>query len=44
MEASNRLETAKTFAALLVLVLMGVALNALMQMGERAALRWWRGR
>jgi len=44
MEASNRLETAKTFAALLVLVLMGVGLNALMQVGERAALRWWRGR
>jgi len=44
MEASNRLETAKTFAALFVLVLMGVALNALMQAGERAALRWWRGR
>lgn len=44
MEASNRLETAKTFAALFVLVLMGVALNALMQAGERAILRWWRGR
>ena len=44
MEASNRLETAKTFAALLVLVLMGVGLNALMQVGERAVLRWWRGR
>jgi NitT/TauT family transport system permease protein len=44
MEASNRLETAKTFAALFVLVLMGVALNALMQVGERAVLRWWRGR
>ena len=37
-------ETAKTFAALLVLVLMGVGLNALMQVGERAVLRWWRGR
>jgi NitT/TauT family transport system permease protein len=44
MEASNRLETAKTFAALLVLVLMGVALNAAMQAAERTALRWWRGR
>ena len=44
MEASNRLETAKTFAALFVLVLMGVALNALMQAGEQAILRWWRGR
>lgn len=44
MEASNRLETAKTFAALLVLVLMGVGLNGLMQVGERAVLRWWRGR
>jgi NitT/TauT family transport system permease protein len=44
MEASNRLETAKTFAALFVLVLMGVALNALMQALETAVLRWWRGR
>jgi len=44
MEASNRLQTAKTFAALLVLVLMGVGLNALMQQAERAALLWWRGR
>jgi NitT/TauT family transport system permease protein len=44
MEASNRLQTAKTFAALLVLVLMGVGLNTLMQTGERAVLRWWRGR
>lgn len=44
MEASNRLQTAKTFAALFVLVLMGVALNALMQAVEGAALRWWRGR
>jgi NitT/TauT family transport system permease protein len=44
MEASNRLQTDKTFAALFVLVLMGVALNALMQAVERATLRWWRGR
>jgi NitT/TauT family transport system permease protein len=44
MEASNRLETAKTFAALFVLVLMGVGLNALMQAAERVVLRWWRGR
>jgi NitT/TauT family transport system permease protein len=44
MEASNRLETAKTFAALFVLVLMGVGLNGLMRSAERAALRWWRGR
>ncbi len=44
MEASNRLQTAKTFAALFVLVLMGVGLNALMRGAERAVLRWWRGR
>lgn len=44
MEASNRLQTDKTFAALFVLVVMGVALNALMRAAERAALRWWRGR
>jgi NitT/TauT family transport system permease protein len=44
IEASNRLETDKMFAALFILGLMGVALNALAQAAERAILRRWRGR
>jgi NitT/TauT family transport system permease protein len=44
LEASNRLETAKMFAALLVLGLMGVSLYAVLQAAERIILRKWRGR
>jgi NitT/TauT family transport system permease protein len=44
IEASNRLETDKMFAALLILGLMGVALNAAMAAAEQALLRRWRGR
>ena len=44
LEASNRLQTAKMFAALLVLALMGVGLYALLQGAERLILRRWRGR
>ena len=44
LEASNRLQTAKAFAALLVLAVMGAGLYALLQMAERRALVWWRGR
>jgi NitT/TauT family transport system permease protein len=44
LEASNRLQTAKAFAALLVLAVMGAALYALLQGAERRALVWWRGR
>jgi NitT/TauT family transport system permease protein len=44
LEASNRLQTAKMFAALLVLALMGVSLYALLQLFEQAVLRRWRGR
>jgi NitT/TauT family transport system permease protein len=44
LEASNRLQTAKVFAALLVLAVMGVALNGLMTLAERVILRHWRGR
>ena len=44
LDASFRLQTAKMFAALLVLGLLGVALYALLQAAERAGLRWWRGR
>ncbi|MBI5941196.1 MAG: ABC transporter permease [Caulobacterales bacterium] len=44
LEASNRLQTAKAFAALFVLSVMGAGLYALLQVAERRALVWWRGR
>lgn len=44
LEASNRLQTAKAFAALFVLAVMGGALYGLLQAAERRALVWWRGR
>ncbi|PZQ51781.1 MAG: ABC transporter permease [Phenylobacterium zucineum] len=44
LDAGNRLQTAKMFAALLVLGAMGVALYALLQQAERVGLKWWRGR
>jgi len=44
LEAGNRLQTARMFAALAVLGLMGAALHALFQMAERWALMRWGGR
>jgi NitT/TauT family transport system permease protein len=44
LEAANRLQTAKMFAALLILGLMGVLANAAFQLLETWALRRWRGR
>lgn len=44
LDAGNRLQTAKMFAALLVLGAMGVALYALLERAERLGLKWWRGR
>ena len=44
LEAANRLQIAKEFAAVVVLGVMGVALHALLQAGERAILLRWRGR
>ena len=44
LEAGNRLQTAKMFAALAVLGLMGAALHGLFQLAERWALKRWRGR
>jgi NitT/TauT family transport system permease protein len=44
LEAGNRLQTAKMFAALAVLGLMGAALHALFSLTERWALTRWRGR
>jgi NitT/TauT family transport system permease protein len=44
LEASNRLQTARVFAALAVLAVLGVALHAIMALVERRLLAWWRGR
>jgi len=44
VEAQHRLETAKMFAALFVLALMGAALYSLMQAAEQRVVRYWRGR
>ena len=44
LEAGNRLQTAKMFAAIIVLALMAAGLHAGFQMGERRVLKWWRGR
>jgi len=44
LEAYNRLQTARVFAALLTLALLGVGLHALMEVVERRLLAWWRGR
>jgi NitT/TauT family transport system permease protein len=44
LEAANRLQIPKEFAAVVVLGLMGVLLHALMQVGEQAFLKRWRGR
>ncbi|HEY7901105.1 MAG TPA: ABC transporter permease [Caulobacteraceae bacterium] len=44
LEAGNRLETAKMFAAILVLALMAASVNAAFVWLERRALVWYRGR
>ncbi|WP_269713950.1 ABC transporter permease [Caulobacter sp. NIBR2454] len=44
LEAGNRLQTAKMFAAVALLGLMGAGLHALLQVVEKKALIWWRGR
>jgi NitT/TauT family transport system permease protein len=44
LEAGNRLQTARMFAALAVLGLMGAVLHAVLEGLERRGLRWWRGR
>jgi NitT/TauT family transport system permease protein len=44
LEAGNRLQTARMFAALLVLGIMGAVLHALLDRAERIGLSWWRGR
>ena len=44
MDASFKLQTARMFAALFALGAMGAALYALLDLAERAGLKWWRGR
>jgi len=44
LEAANRLQIAKEFAAVIVLGVMGVGLHALLHAGERWILLRWRGR
>ncbi|KRA59805.1 ABC transporter permease [Caulobacter sp. Root655] len=44
LESSTRLQTARVFAALAMLAILGVALHALMTLVERRLLAWWRGR
>jgi NitT/TauT family transport system permease protein len=44
LEAGNRLQTARMFAALVVLGLMGAVLHAMLEAAEQAGLHWWRGR
>jgi len=44
LEAGNRLQTARMFAALVTLGLLGAALHALLERIERAGLKWWSGR
>ncbi|WP_374572392.1 ABC transporter permease [Phenylobacterium sp.] len=44
LEAGNRLQTARMFAALVVLGVLGAGLNAGLDRLEKAGLRWWRGR
>ncbi len=44
LEASNRLQMSKVFAALMVLALMAASLFGLLQLLEQAILARWRGR
>ena len=44
MDAYGRLQTARMFAALVVLGLLGVVLHALLEVLERRGVTWWRGR
>jgi len=44
LEASHRLQTARMFAAVVVLGVLATALHAGLEAAEKAGLRWWRGR
>jgi NitT/TauT family transport system permease protein len=44
LEAGNRLQTARMFAALAVLGVLGAILHAGLERLEKVGLKWWRGR
>lgn len=44
LEAGNRLQTAKMFAAIVALALMAAGVHAVFQSLEQRGLKWWRGR
>jgi NitT/TauT family transport system permease protein len=44
LEAGNRLQTDRMFAAILVLALMASGVHLMFQAIERVSLKWWRGR
>lgn len=44
LEAGNRLQTARMFAALVMLGVLGAVLHAALEEAEKAGLKWWRGR
>lgn len=44
LEAGNRLQTARMFAALVMLGILGAVLHAALEAAEKAGLNWWRGR
>jgi NitT/TauT family transport system permease protein len=44
LEAENRLQTPRMFAAIIVLAVMAAVLHVLFQALENRALAWWRGR
>jgi NitT/TauT family transport system permease protein len=44
LEAGNRLETAKMFAAIVALAMMAAGVHVMFQWLERRTLVWWRGR
>lgn len=44
LEASHRMEIARSFAAVVALALMAGVLHAVFQALERRLIRWWRGR
>lgn len=44
LEAGNRLQTAKMFAAIMTLALMAAGVHLMFQFLEQRGLKWWRGR
>jgi NitT/TauT family transport system permease protein len=44
LEAGNRLQTAKMFAAIFTLAVMAAGVHLVFQGLEQRGLKWWRGR